>query len=29
LPPVESLKVEVPSPGDTAIDTTVARKDSL
>ncbi len=29
LPPVESLKVEVPTPGDTAIDTTVARKDSL
>ncbi|OLC72722.1 MAG: hypothetical protein AUH78_15565 [Gemmatimonadetes bacterium 13_1_40CM_4_69_8] len=28
LPPVESLKVEVPTPGDTAIDTT-ARKDSL
>ncbi len=29
LPPVESLKVEVPTPGDTAIDTTAARKDSL
>src|SRR5437773_551340 len=29
VPPVESLQVEVPTPGDTAIDTTVARKDSL
>src|SRR5213595_1398799 len=29
VPPVESLQVEVPTPGDTASDTTAARKDSL